>query len=281
MESVLTQPLSPSPARVRLGELTGRATKELVGRNPVILVPLGSIEDQGPHAPVGDYLIAERICELIARQSTSDGAETYVAPVIPFGGDDYCGSSPAGMVLSQATLAAVLRDVVGSLARSHLDRVIVVNGHGGNVAVVQDVTRQHYRATGQIVPCLNLWRSAHALLPDVVGAERARETLAHGSDPLTSIVMHLFPDLIDVSALVAPPPRLSFKGLMMKSYTNADLGKLDVQLPVDAPSLVPSGVWGGNPCLASPETGANLVARLVELGGAFVVQFKTMSVGAA
>ncbi len=97
-------------AKFRFGELTGGEARELATRRPVVLLPLGSHEDQGPHAPMGDYLSAERVAELIAGRATAEGAETVVAPVLPFGGADYFGTMPGGIALSQSTLRAVLAD---------------------------------------------------------------------------------------------------------------------------------------------------------------------------
>ena len=51
--------MTTKPSRkVRLSELTAVEVREILGKNPVILLPLGSHEDQGPHAPMGDYLLA-------------------------------------------------------------------------------------------------------------------------------------------------------------------------------------------------------------------------------
>src|ERR1700722_3189405 len=98
---------STSQHKIRIGELTGGEAREILARRPVILLPLGSYEDQGPHAPMGDYLSAEKVAELIAGRATAGGTETLVAPVLPFGGADYFGSMPGGIALSQTTLRAV------------------------------------------------------------------------------------------------------------------------------------------------------------------------------
>src|ERR1700735_175595 len=103
-------PQMPLPKR-RLAELTGGEMREIVPRRPVILLPLGSHEDQGPHAPMGDYLLAELVANQIAERAFGLGVETLVAPVIPFGGSNYFGSTPGGIALSQTTLRALLMDV--------------------------------------------------------------------------------------------------------------------------------------------------------------------------
>src|SRR5687767_6690722 len=52
--------------QVHMGTITGGVAREILANNPIILLPMGSHEDQGPHAPMGDYLLAEKIAELAA-----------------------------------------------------------------------------------------------------------------------------------------------------------------------------------------------------------------------
>ena len=58
--------MSLTEPRVHMGQITGAEARALYAQNPVILLPMGSHEDQGPHAPMGDYLLAEKIAELAA-----------------------------------------------------------------------------------------------------------------------------------------------------------------------------------------------------------------------
>ena len=99
---------------VHMGTITGGEAREILKENPVILLPMGSHEDQGPHAPMGDYLLAEKIAELAAIRASKAGTRTLVAPVLPFGGADWFGSMTGGIAISQATLYAyVSRGQVG------------------------------------------------------------------------------------------------------------------------------------------------------------------------
>src|SRR4030088_517616 len=118
--------------KVRLGELTAVETREALAKNPVILLPMGSHEDQGPHAPMGDYLLAEKVAELSAVKATTAGTRAVVAPVRPFGGADFFGPMIGGIAITPPTLTAVITDMVASLHRTGLTRLIVINGHGGN-----------------------------------------------------------------------------------------------------------------------------------------------------
>ena len=173
--------------KYRMGEITALEMREILRARPVVLLPLGSFEDQGPHAPMGDYLSAERMAELIAERATTRGSRTLVAPVLAYGGADYFGTAPGGIALGQETFRSVLRDMFGCLLRHDISRLIVVNGHAGNTQAVMDTAREIWRARRILIPSFYLWKIARGLMPGIVGAEKTKQTSGHGGDPLTSI----------------------------------------------------------------------------------------------
>ena len=106
--------------KFHMGQITAGEARELYAANPVILLPMGSHEDQGPHGPMGDYLLAEKIAELIAIKATADGTRTVVAPVLPFGGADFFGPMTGGIAVRSETLIAIITDMIASLHRTGL-----------------------------------------------------------------------------------------------------------------------------------------------------------------
>ena len=56
---------SNTSPKVHMGTITGGEARELYAQNPVVLLPMASHEDQGPHAPMGDYLLTEKLLSLI------------------------------------------------------------------------------------------------------------------------------------------------------------------------------------------------------------------------
>lgn len=261
--------------KVHMGTITGDEGRALYAQNPVILLPMGSHEDQGPHAPMGDYLLAEKMAELAALRATEMGTRTVVAPVIPFGGADYFGAMVGGIALSEATLTQVMREMFANLHRHGLTRLIVINGHGGNVGPIQVATREIYRASGHIIPSLYLWRIAYGLLPGIVGAEKSAAVSGHGADPLTSLGLHLFPDLLRKDMIPAPLPLkrnaaldLPYTALGAANFKGAEIG-----MPTEYDDVYNKGVAKGDPNLSSAETGAALTEKLVTLCAEFAVHF--------
>lgn len=259
--------------KYRMGELTGGEAREVFARKPIILLPMGSHEDQGPHAPMGDYLSAEAMAVRIAEAASTAGTETVVAPVLPFGGADYFGSMIGGIALGQATLKAVISDMLACLLRHDLTRIIVINGHGGNVQAIHDVTQEVFRSRGILIPSFYLWRAGYAVLPEIVGAETAKKAAGHGAEPLTSVAWHLFPELIRKDLIPEPHPVPEVMGLKVSGLASVRFEGFDIQVPLEIEQSAPIGLWGGDPRLCSPETGAKLVARITEIGARFVQHY--------
>jgi creatinine amidohydrolase len=270
---------SNASRKVRLGELTAVEAREILGKNPVILLPLGSHEDQGPHAPMGDYLLAEHVATQIAERACALGVDTLVAPVVPFGGANYFGSTPGGLAISQATLRAILMDVLGCLMRHDLSNLIILNGHDGNVQCIQEVTSEIYRSSGCLIPNIYLWRVAQSLLVDIVGEEKARNTSGHGADVLTSLAMHFFPERVREDLIPPPSERPEVMGLPVTGLATVGFEGVNISVPLEVAELAPNGVAAGDPRLCSPETGAALAEKLIDLGARFVRHYADQSIG--
>jgi creatinine amidohydrolase len=265
--------------KTRLGELTAGEMRLLATERPVILLPLGSHEDQGPHAPMGDYLSAERVAEHIAARATEAGTPTVVAPVLPFGGADYFASMPGGLSLSQATLRAVLTDLFACLLRHDLTRILVINGHAGNVQAIHDTTQPIWLERGIMIPSLYLWRVGYGLLPGILGADVAKRASGHGADPLTSVAMHLFPDLIRPDLVPTPTVPGIVNGMQISGFGTASFEGVEIAVPLEVEQIAPNGVWGGDPRLSSPETGAALVEKLTAIGARLAAEVRAWPQG--
>jgi creatinine amidohydrolase len=261
--------------KVHMGTLTGGEGRELYAKRPVVLLPMGSHEDQGPHAPMGDYLLAEKIAELAAIRASERGVRTVVAPVLPYGGADWFGAMPGGIALSQPLLTEVIREMAENLHRHELKRLIVINGHGGNVGPIAEVARDIHRRDGLVMPSLYLWRIGYALLPKIVGPETSAKVSGHGADPVTSTAMHLIPELMrpDLIPEAKPLKRDNLLGLPFTALGAASFEGWEVAMPNEYDEVYNSGVSKGDPRLCSAETGAKLTEQLTEICARFIKHF--------
>ncbi|MGZ9724130.1 creatininase family protein [Rhizobium miluonense] len=256
--------------KIRIAELTSEEARQHLNAEAVLLVPMGSLEDQGTHAPMGDFMAADAVAMDIAKSARAAGVQTFVAPVIPFGGKDFFESSHGGVSLRHETLAMILNDMIGCFIRHGLKRILIVNGHGGNVPPITEVALRWRQSHGVFITSMYLWQISYGLLQKILGPERAAQSSGHGADPLTSVGLHYFPQLLRSDLMRNPTPGLKVGGVEVGGYGTLSYGGVSFQAPTEAAENAPDGVWGGDPHLCSAETGAALVAELVRLGAGFI-----------
>lgn len=230
---------------------------------PVILLPFGSQENQGPHAPMGDYMLAEAIAD---RAAKATGA--IVAPVVPFGHADYFRCFAGGIQLRADTFAALVEDMTTSLLDHGFERLLLVNGHSGNVSLIDQVARKLRRERGVAIASIDLWRS----LPDSLwqklhGADWAKAK-GHGGEPLTSVYTYLFPDLLRPD-MIRPSGKGLAMGLPMSGPSGVTFDGLAVNLPLEADEVNADGMLGGDATRASADVGRQVVDHLVGLIAGF------------
>jgi len=125
----------------------------------VAFLPVGSTEQHGPHAPLAtDALTATAVAEAAAAryEGVADEAtagedeatvhgEALVTPTVPVGVSEEHRAFDGTMWVSPDTFRAYVREAAASLGASGIDRVVFVNGHGGNVEALATVARRFSR----------------------------------------------------------------------------------------------------------------------------------------
>jgi len=110
---------------------------EIKSKKRRVIIPLGSIEQHGPHLPVTtDILIAEYMANQISKTIPA-----YVMPGIPYG-VSYEHESFFNISISSDLLSELLTQVCISLAENGFRSIIILNGHHGNMGVVQYVPQK-------------------------------------------------------------------------------------------------------------------------------------------
>ncbi|MDH3752855.1 MAG: creatininase family protein [Acidimicrobiia bacterium] len=128
-------------AATRMVDLTWYELTDLVPTDPVVLVPVGTVEQHGPHLPLDtDNAIAESFAGAAAEAAPPGAA--LVAPCVPFGLSEHLSDFPGAIFHTTKTLIVTLTEVCTSLARSGLRRILMINGHGSNVAPIDLASRE-------------------------------------------------------------------------------------------------------------------------------------------
>ncbi|WP_327050884.1 creatininase family protein [Halomicrococcus gelatinilyticus] len=148
------------------------------------LLPVGSTEQHGPHAPLAtDALNAEAVAD--AGAAAYDG-EVVVAPPVTVGVSEEHRQFTGTLWVSPDTFRRYVRETVASLAHHGWDRVVLVNGHGGNVAALREVAGTITRDDdAYAVPFT--WFEA---VGDHAG------DMGHAGPLETALLRHVYPDLV-------------------------------------------------------------------------------------
>ncbi|WP_431304402.1 creatininase family protein [Sediminicoccus sp. BL-A-41-H5] len=252
---------------MRIAELPAPEVARRIAAGHAILLPMGSTETHGPGLPMGDYLLAEAIALRIAEAA----GDALVAPPVAFGGVDFFRGVPGGVALSTPTLTALLTEILVALDEGGARRILIINGHGGNIPAIEDAQRALRRSHGVIIPVLHLWKTAGAWQAELGGAP---EALGHGGDPVASVALHLRPDLCDAAKLApraAPEP---FLGLPVSGFGTLRAEGVDFGVPIELPEIAPGGVQATDPSGANAELGARIVARHVAAAAAMLAAMR-------
>ncbi|WP_205124343.1 creatininase family protein [Tsukamurella asaccharolytica] len=175
----------------RLASMTSAEAGSAAAGDPVVLLAAGALEQHGPAMPLGtDTIRAEAVT---ARVADDLGDAVVVGPTIPVGVSPHHRGFPGTMTLSTTTFAAVLTEYVGSLAHHGFRRFLVVNGHGGNNAVL-GTTAQDLLGTHPDVELA--WVGVSALAKDAVARLGVSEVHGHCGESETAQMLHVAPDLV-------------------------------------------------------------------------------------
>ena len=217
--------------------------------DPVILLPFGSVEVQGPCNPMGDFMLASMLAARVAERT---GA--IAAPTMPFGCADYFRDVPGGIQVSAGTFRAVVRDMVCAFLDHGLERLLVFNGHTGNNALINETLREIRRERGVIVPWMNIWPMVPASLRQQAHGEAAPRASGHGSDPIGSVYEYLFPELTRRDLAGGTEPAKTLIGLPTAGLGRVMFGDVEVSVPINMVDHCDM-VVGGDPSLANASAG--------------------------
>lgn len=253
---------------VRTAEMTWREIEQAANRGAVALIPMGSTEEHGPHAPTGDYLIADEIAARVARASGD-----IVFPTIPFSYSEYFRNFPGTITLQAETFSRLVKDVVYCLLDQGFKHVVLLNGHKGNEPILLPLIRQIRRERGILIPVAA--PLGFGLTPDLQRELYGDTPIGHGAEPIGSIMSYLHPELVDLEKAEewASGP---FLGLKTAGLNGVMFEGRSVAMAINMEEVTPPSGSLSDPLAASSENGQRIVDNAVEGLTAFVQWFKTV-----
>jgi len=171
--------------------ITGATAEDERHRNAdVAVLPVGSFEQHGPYLPlVTDTVVACAIAHQVAGVYP-----VMLLPPITISCSHEHAAWRGTVSIGARTLHQLVEDVAGSLRRSGVERLILINGHGGNYVlsnVVQEYTAAH-GPTMSLFPTGRDWQKARA---DAAMTTDGHEDM-HAGELETSLLLHVAPELV-------------------------------------------------------------------------------------
>jgi creatinine amidohydrolase len=242
-------------------EMTTRDFAEGDAASWIAVQPVAAIEQHGPHLPVyTDACVAEGMVKRVVELLPADLPAVFLQ-VQAVGKSNEHISSPGTLTFSWETLTRVLLDIGHSVDRAGVRKLVFVNSHGGNVPVLDVVTRE-LRVRHDMLAVASGW--SRFGYPERMFAEEEHLYGIHGGDMETSVMLHLRPDLVRMER--AKDFR-SAQAAFAKEFKHLRAHGVH-QFGWKAQDLNPEGVVG-NASLATAEKGKAVVelqaARFIEL----------------
>jgi creatinine amidohydrolase len=222
-------------------EISSAVAAELAAQGWMVIWPVASLEQHGPHLPLGtDALILDALVDG-CREELGEAFPGVFLPVLNYGKSPEHLNFAGTVSLQSTTLLAAANDLVASLVRHGFRNFVFFNGHGGNTALLQSAAfdlRQQYDVQ---VYNIDLWGGGffRTIVAEHFPSLTNKEV--HAASLETSLMQYLHPDLVGPIPAVEISPRLG-RGI--------PLGWL-------AEDFHPSGVIG-DPSLADAGKGAKI-----------------------
>jgi len=173
--------------------LTAAELRAKAREGAIVVLPVASMEQHGPHLPVGvDSILSEAVCQAAAERIAGD-TPVVVAPTLWCGMAEHHMGFGGTFTFDIPTYRAVLQCLLKSIERHGFKRVLIVNGHGGNIAALAAFLPDIARDRGLQVRVTTYFEQARAALAEVL---EEQDGVHHACEAETSMMMVVAPDSV-------------------------------------------------------------------------------------
>lgn len=260
--------------KIYYDDLTWPEINQAVQAQKVVLLPIGSTEQHGPHLPLDvDNFLARSVCVAAAKRAPR---ELLIMPTIPYGYNEHALDFPGTIDVAYDHFINYCLDVCKSVAHAGFDRIMLVDGHGSNEHLCEFVARRATLETDALVAS-TIWTN---LAVEAFEAVRTSDTggAAHACELETSAYLYL--DAARVQMDKAQDHYGGAAGAEGSRFLGVDLtrGWGPVKVIRWTSSTTPTGVSGA-PTLATRDKGKAIVEGAAENLLAFTREFRTLPKG--
>lgn len=230
----------------RLGELTWPQARRRLAESSVALLPVGAVEQHGPHLPLDiDAWDAAHLCEEVAKAAA--GPKPLVLPLLPYGVSYHHRDFPGTISVGPDTLARMVHEIGMCIASQGIEKLLIVNGHGGNGPALA-FAAQLINRDAHIFTAVDTGETSDAEISALVESQAD----AHAGEFETSTALATRPHLVYLEHARPDVPLFDSPFLDFDSDTA-------VEWHVHTKRISDSGVLG-DPTLATAEKGREMWA---------------------
>ena len=245
-------------------KLKAHELRSLAERGATVVLPVGSMEQHGPHLPVQvDTLLASEVSRRAALR-LAPRIPVVVAPTVWMGLAEHHMDFGGTFTLDFTAYNAVLRCLCTSVDRHGFPRIFILNGHGGNVSALGVIAGELAHTLHAKVATVTYWHLKQTMQRFQQILEH-QDNVLHAGEAESSMLLALVPELVDQQAMrnVEGPlggivrasgaygykhiSQISPTGVLGKPQTaSAEKGErlLDAAAQAVADAITDEGLWG-------------------------------------
>jgi creatinine amidohydrolase len=181
--------------RNTLSEINAAQVRQLVNADTVAVLIFGACENHGDHMPFGsDFIMPFELAKRLGEKYQN----LLILPPLPYGMSSHHKDFFMTISLSPDTTVKVVGDILQSLVSNNIKRILILNGHDGNIAPIETASRIVKESNPDVViSCLESWWT-------LVGQVEKElfdvgDGMGHGGEGETSAMLAVRPDLVDMT----------------------------------------------------------------------------------
>jgi creatinine amidohydrolase len=184
------------PNKYRYEEFTWPEVREAVAAGRVVVLPVGTIEQHGPHLPlITDVLTASEMSRLAVESIPS---EAVLMPPVFYAFNEHHLDFPGTIAIEGPTFISYVTDIGRSLAHHGFRKILLINGHGSNVPFLDIAARNITNHTEAICAMAPWWSLVPRELLRELRESEYPGGMAHGCELETSVLLYLRGDLVQM-----------------------------------------------------------------------------------
>lgn len=168
--------------------LTWAEAEEVVKENPILLLPMGTVEPHGPHGPLNtDLIISNETSIRAVKKLRSIGIKTFILPSVNYAVADYASCFPGAISISEDSFRLLVKDICLAVINQGFSKIFIINNHfePEHIKSIYSIIKNIREITGVQISYLDLTRKERS---ELLG-EEFKSGECHAGSYETSLVM--------------------------------------------------------------------------------------------